>query len=342
MQELDVQVVSSINQIDPNTWDAFHQSRPFSSHAWYQFGENVLAQETPYYILLSKHGELVARATFWALRHEPLPVQSKGVRAVMATVFERFPLFICRTPLTDISGLVLPDDPALRPEALTTIASVARRLSRQVGASFTAFDYLCADEISAEGFPMLGMSEPSTHFVNRWDSFEAYVSQLGASAKKDYHRHTNRAKDMGIVVEAHDRITHLDRALELIRGVETHHKTAPNPHIRRVLEHVHRVDFTWLTAELDGRLVGCGLLIGDGSAHILTALGLDYEVKYAYFQLMYAALRRVIERGGRELRGGGGAYEFKQRLGFEPVNNTQIALASKNTALAHFVRRLAG
>jgi predicted N-acyltransferase len=88
--------------------------------------------------------------------------------------------------------------------------------------------------------------------------------------------------------------------------------------------------------------VACGLLLGDDSARILTCLGLDYDIKYVYFQMVYSAIRCAIEAGVKVLRGGGGAYDFKERLGFEPVNNTQIAVASSNAALVRLIGRLAG
>jgi hypothetical protein len=144
------------------------------------------------------------------------------------------------------------------------------------------------------------------------------------------------------VVQAQNTVTNIDQAIELIRNVEQHHNTAPNPYLRRVLENAHLVNATWLTAEMDGRLVGCGLLMGDQSTRVLTCLGLDYNVQYVYFQMVYAAIRSAIEANIRVLRGGGGAYEFKHRLGFETVNNTQIAVVTSNSAFVNLIRRVAG
>jgi predicted N-acyltransferase len=260
----------------------------------------------------------------------------------MATAFRRWPLLMCRTPLTDISGLILPQDPTLRNAALITIAQIAREWGREHGTSFTVFDYLDVGEFTLSEFPLISIAGPSTRFLNRWSSFDEYLKQLGASGRKDYNRHRNRAADMHLVVQAQNNVTNIDRAIELIRNVDRHHDTAPNPYLRRVLENVHMVDATWLTAEIDGRMVGCGLLMGDRSARILTCLGLDYNVQYVYFQMVYAAIRCAIEANVPLLRGGGGAYEFKQRLGFETVNNTQIAVASSNAAFVNLIRRLAG
>lgn len=339
---LDVQIVQRVSDITPEKWNALAQDRPFASHGWIQFGESVLPNETPFHILLSRDGELIARATFWLLRNEPLPVQGKAIRTVMGTIFRHLPLLMCRTPLIDMSGLILPDDAALRQTALTTIADAAREIGRKYRASFTAFDYLEPDDINAAGFPCIVINEPSTRLINQWDTFDTYLKSLGSGVRKDFNRHRNRAADMGIVIQSHKQVTNLDRAIELIRNVENEHHAAPNPYVRRLLENAHHADATWLTAEIDGVMVGCGLVIGDGSSYLLTALGLDYSVKYVYFQMVYAAIQTAINKGAKVLRGGGGAYDFKARLGFEQVHNTRIAFVTNHHSLARFVQRLAG
>ena len=61
------------------------------------------------------------------------------------------------------------------------------------------------------------------------------------------------------------------------------------------------VDAVWLTAERDGRIVGCELMLGDSDTWFVTGLGTDYDVKYVYFALGYADIRCAIERGARAL-----------------------------------------
>jgi predicted N-acyltransferase len=184
------------------------------------------------------------------------------------------------------------------------------------------------------------MPDAGTALPLSWSSFEEYVKQLGKSARKDFHRHCNRAEDLGIEVKTHSRVSHLDDALALIQNVERRHGTPPNPRTRRALENVNLVDATWLTAKFDGRLVGCGILLGDGDTCALAFLGLDYAVQYVYFQMMYAAIRCAIEARLRELWGGSGAYEFKERLGFQPVNNNQLVFAANNRLIDRAVRYL--
>jgi predicted N-acyltransferase len=228
----------------------------------------------------------------------------------------------------------------MRQSALQLITDKAQEFSRQQGTSFLIYDYLEPDQIHVPSFSQYEMPDAGSSLLLSWPSFEDYVKQLGKSARKDYNRHCNRAADLGIEVRTHRRVTHLDDALALIQNVERHHGTPPNPRTRRALEHIHMVDATWLTAEFDGRLVGCGVLLGDGDTRALAFLGLDYNVQYVYFQMMYAAIRCAIESGLRVLWGGSGAYEFKERLGFQPINNNQIVFAATNRLIDRAVRYL--
>jgi hypothetical protein len=153
--------------------------------------------------------------------------------------------------------------------------------------------------------------------------------------RKDVRRHRNRAKDAGIVVHIHDDIVgNLDQAQQLFHNVEAHHNTTSRSWKRRILEHVDMVDFIWLTAEIENELVGCGLLLGDNNTYSLALLGLNYDIQYTYFQLVYAAIRAAIERGAKALRGGTDAYELKERLGFTKEPNNYM----KFYARSHLIR----
>jgi hypothetical protein len=122
----------------------------------------------------------------------------------------------------------------------------------------------------------------------------------------------------------------MEAALTLIRNVERHHNSPPNPWVKPVLEHAHLVENLWLTAEINDQLIGCGLLLQDQGARCLTILGLNYDIQYVYFQLVYHALQGTIESGCKKLLGGGGAYKMKSRLGFEIQHNNHIMFSSNS------------
>jgi predicted N-acyltransferase len=336
----DVQIAQTVTDIGQERWDCLGQEQPFASYRWANFGETVLQGDRPIYIVVSRQGQPIARATFWLSSQEPLPIPVNVVRSSMRAVLRRWPLMVCRAPVASASGLVLPTDPILREEALKAITETAQDVARQHNTSFLIFDYLETAETDMAGFTPYNVPESGTRLVLNWPDFESYTKQLSKSAKKDYHRHCNRAADLGIEVRLHNRVTEIEQAIALLQNVERQHNSSPNPHLRRVLENAHLVNSLWMTATFDKRLVGCGLLLGDEDIQTMALLGLDYNVQYVYFQLVYAAIRGAIESGARALRGGTAAYEIKQRLGFDLERNNNIAFMTHNRLLQQVARRL--
>jgi len=98
----------------------------------------------------------------------------------------------------------------------------------------------------------------------------------------------------------------------------------------------------WITAEMDGRAAAACLYLRDGPGAMLTLLGRDYAVPYAYFQVVYQGIACALEGGARALRGGSGAYEFKERLGFERLANNHVAYAAASPGLRWLARLAAG
>ncbi len=338
--DFDIQVAHRINEIGQTNWDQLHQGRPFSSYRWNSFGETVLKGNLPVYMMVMRCYEPVATATFWLTPDEPIPVLSNPTRSVMQAALRRWPLLICRAPLAKTSGLLLPDNPQTAASTLKLITHAARDFARQNSISFVLYDYLEPHALTPAQFTSLAVPEPGTCLHLNFNSFGTYIEQLGKSAKKDYRRHFNHAEKLGIQVQAHRSVTDLEEAMRLIRNVYDHHKTPHDPHTRSILENAHQVDAIWLTAKIGDRLVGCGLLVGDNGTYSLAVLGMDYEVEYVYFQLVYSAIRVAIEAGAKNLRGGSGAYEFKGRLGFQLETNNNIAVAATNGVLRQVMQRL--
>lgn len=336
----DIQVAHCMNEIGQANWEQLRQGQPFSGCRWHRFGEAVLKGSLPVYMMVTRCHRPVAAAVFWLTPDEPLPVLANPTRSVMQAALRRWPLLICRFPLAKASGLLLPDNPQMAASTLNLITHTAQDFARQNGASFILFDYLESNAPSPAQFACLSVPEPGTRLRLNFDSFEDYIEQLGKSAKKDYRRHFNQATKLGIEVQAHRRVTDIEQSIRLIHNVSQRHKSPPDPHTRSILENAHLVDCIWLTAKIGDRLVGCGLLLGDAGTYSLALLGLDYEVEYVYFQMVYAAIRAAVEAGGQHLRGGSGAYEFKQRLGFQLETNNNIAVAATNGLLHQVMQRL--
>jgi len=345
-----VQIAHSVQEIGPEAWDRLSGNRPFASFRWYRYGEAALSDNTPIYIILSHSGQAIARATLWLRREEPIPLTSKLLRSTATALLRRRPLLLCQSPLANTSGLILPDPP-LREAALTTIGQVALEQARQHKASFLAWVYLEPQEARLAGWPdafaAVELPEPGTRLRIAWPDFDHYLDHMGRRMRQQYQRHCRQAAAMDIVVSADalerplDEAT-LEQALRLIRNVEARHNSLPAPWARRALEHASMVDGLWLTARVGERLVGCGVLLADGEARMMALLGRDYSVDYAYFPLIYTALRCAIEQGTRVLWGGAGAYEMKLKLGFEMTNDSYAVFAGNGPLLQRLGRWMAG
>jgi len=339
--DFDIQIAHSVEEVGQEAWDNLGQGFPFASYRWYRFGERVLTDAAHLYIILSQRGQPMARCTLWLKTQEPLPIRPTVVRRLIEGFIKRRPLLVCRSPLTSISGLVLPHTP-LSDKARTLIAQIALDEARQLDTSFLVFDYLKAQETSPadwpEPFSVVQVSDPGTHLSITWSDFDCYVSQLSKSARKDYRRHRNRATDLGIKIACRPLTNPLtedtvSQAMTLIGNVDRHHGSPSHPYGREMLENAHTAESTWITAKIDGQLVGCGLALRDGEVQFLALLGLDYQVQYVYFQMIYAAIRSAIENDVKVLRGGSGTYSLKRRLGFEPEDNNYVTFAGRGALL---------
>jgi len=110
--------------------------------------------------------------------------------------------------------------------------------------------------------------------------------------------------------------------------------------MRAMLENIKMINGTWLEAHIDKKLVGCGLILEDQHVQLTTGLGLADNVPYVYFLLIYASLEAAFTRKVELLRWGTGAYDVKQRLGFELEQNNNSILFGTNQ-LARLLTKMA-
>jgi predicted N-acyltransferase len=327
----DVEIAHSIKDIGRDAWDHLSQDRPFASYRWYRFGETVLADNVPFYIILSHHGEPVARGTFWLRSREQLSISSMVVRYLIETLLRHRPLLVCRAPLVDSSGLILPEEQALREAALKIVSRVAQEQAQQFWASFLLFDYLGEEETQYAGWPETFLpttiSDPGTYMAIAWRDFDSYLRHLSRKGRKHYRQHCRQAAELGIEVTLQPEVTDMDRTIRLTRNVEKKHRSAPYPWTEGLLENADMVDATWITARIGGRLVGSELVMNDAGVYCVKALGLDYSVPFVYFMLGYADIRYAIEQGARILRWGSGASDAKRRLGFQFEDNNYVVFS---------------
>jgi hypothetical protein len=326
MTRPDIKTVSRIQEIDAPTWDQLSAGHPFQSHRWYAFGERVMADCSPIYLLAYEGDTLIGRACLWLVRNEPLPLKLPGfLSTLVSTAMNRWPLLICRSPLASTSGLMLAEGPQ-RQTVRSALAQAARDVGRQIGSSILLFDFLNIADLQdwPPGFVTTKLPSPGTVMENRWTSMEDYLAHGNKHDRQHYKRSLRKAQSLGIELTRRKNVPDVDAALQLIRNVEKRYTSPPNPWIRSLLENIELVNGTWLEAHIGKRLIGCGLILEDNFAQMTTALGLEEDIAYAYFLLVYASLEEAFEMRVRLLRWGTGAYEIKERLGFRLVEDNFV------------------
>jgi predicted N-acyltransferase len=314
-------VYTSAGAVGQAAWDALGHGHPFASYDWYCYGESVLTQQQPIYIIVHQGQQPIARGTFWLIDYEPMLAEPGITKALMRRAIRRWPLLMCRTPLCSVSGLILPEQPALRAQALHLIQQRAAQVAEQHHASFVVFDYVTPEFDALPHTSQVELPDPGTILKLDHASFDDYIASLSRSTRRSYRRNMQSADELGIRFEIRPAFDDLERVLELVYAVHAHHGSHPEPHTRIALEKAQAIGGTWLLAWVQERLVGCGMLLQDNGAAGTVFLGLDYSVRYVYFQIFYGAIRAAIEQGAHTVYGGSGAYEFKQHLGFEVVTN---------------------
>lgn len=331
MNGLQVKTCSSIKEIDALVWDRLSEGMPFQSHRWYTFGEHVLSDCFPIYLLVYEQQTLVARASMWLVRNEPLPKMPRLFKLLLAAVLKRWPLLICRSPMANATGIIVKDN-SQREAVLSALVKAALAQARQRNASIVLFDFLTEGEIKEwpPEFVKLKMPSPGTILKNRWQSLEEYLADGNKKDRQHYKRTLREAEKLGIHLSRRKAVQEMDAALALIRKVEDRYSSSHNPWMRPLLENIEMVNGTWLEAHINKELVACGLILEDQNVQMTTGLGLAENTPYAYFLLIYASLEAAFTKKVELLRWGTGAYEVKKRLGFQLEQNNNSILLGAN------------
>ena len=338
---LTIQTAQSINEISEQTWDNLSAGRPFQSHRWYRFGERIMNDCRPTYLLAYHKDELVGRAALWRISSEPLPLAPGIGRTITESTLRRRPLLICRSPLSNASGLILPNGP-LHDETLNALSEAALNINRQSHYLALVFDFLDREESSNwQGeFTPIQLSDPGTIMQNRWDSLKAYLEDGDKKDRQHYKRTLREAEKLGITIEKRSKVTDVNAALKLIHNVERHYKNSPNPWMKNLLENLEMAQGTWLEARQNGILVGCGALFEDNQTQLTTALGLADHIPYVYLMLTYASLEDAFQKHVAAMRWGSGAYDIKKSLGFKLEENNYIVVSSTSLIIRTLIRSL--
>jgi predicted N-acyltransferase len=331
---IEIQAFQRIAEIDPIEWDRLSGERPFQSYRWHEYGERVMADCKPTYLLAYKNGVLSARASLWLIRNEPLPEMPSLMRKALTALFKRWPLLICRSPLVFTGGLIIAEHENQK-EFVSALSNAALAVAKQQGASLLLFDYLSVADTQSlpRFFNAMSVPDPGTIMENKWRDYDEYIAVGDRKNRKNYNRTMRELEKLGVKITRHAKVERIDDALSLIRNVEQAHGSLPNPWARSMLERMEMVNGTFVTAALGEQIVGCGLLLEDNNAQTTTLLGHAKDVPFVYFMIVYESLKVAFEHKVWALRWGSGAYDIKQRLGFSLEDNGAFAFAATNPLL---------
>lgn len=316
---LETYVTNNLEEIGEAAWNGLSAGQPFQSYNWYRFGETVMANAIPTYVLLLESGQVIARASFWRIADEPL------AQGVLASFLKRWPLLICRSPLSSTRGLILPNSGN---STLEEFAKIGRRLRRQEGCSLLLFDSL--DKATARAFPRAvhySFGMPGTILHIPGNSFEEYVASLPRKKQRDIRHNLRKIAEQGICVSRHQTVDDLDEAEALYRALEARKGTERNYWVRPMWENLAMVNGTWVTARAaNGRLLAFGTSFEDNGAQLETNMGHD-TTSYSYLAVLYESICLGLEHGLHSFYWGASTYELKRRLGFSIFENDSAVIA---------------
>lgn len=340
LSELEIKTYSSIQEIKPETWDQIASGRGFQSHRWYAFGERAMSDCPPTYLIAWDGETPIAGMALFKVKNEPLPLP-KIARGFISSILKRRPLLVCRSPLADSSGLLLSGGPLL-PDALIALTNAAHNELKRQRASFLLFDFLPKCDLGWSawhpGFSPITVSDPGTSMVLAHENFEAYLA-ADKRTRNDYHHTFRKAEENRLHLTRHTHVDDIETALALIHHVARKHNSPPNPWTRGLLTNLSMIDGTWFEVHQGKKLVGSIVTMRDNKTQIATALGLEPDIPFVYFMLIYASIKEAFDQRVKQFRLGSGAYEVKRRLGFQ-VEDTNHAMAAASGAMARGLVRL--
>ncbi len=327
---MEFKLFEGIHTIDPHIWNQAARGYPFAGWIWCQYGEQNHGRKG-HYLVAFDGDQPVGGAIFWVINDEPIPSTNRIVQSLFAHYLRARPLVVCRTALhTNHTGLLLPANPVQCERVLTEIRRTAVDLVRQQHGSFFLADFLSSAEIDYPWnnfYRLENFLNDGTCLNVKWDTFDGYLASLKSISKKTFkniRNNTRLAQNCGITLSAARQISSPDPILHLIAIQRKHYQMVFNPaEIRRTIEalsHLPEINYRWIMAYCDDRLVACELLLFDEENRTATVAlyAGDHQTKYAYFLLSYEDIRCCIE----DLRAkiifyGSHSYEFKHRMGFE-------------------------
>jgi predicted N-acyltransferase len=331
MADVDLTILTSIDQVAAAEWDALCGSRAFVDHRWLRFVESALLDYAPRYVLLRCLGRLEAAALCSVDRRFANPTLQQRA----GWLLRRAPCLRCGVPVANECGLVVRPD-ADEAQLMPTLVRGMRSLAFRERASFTSVGHVPRDAaawqlLRAAGGTPLSQWRNTTLDIN-WTSLDDYLAARPRGDRHELRRMRRRAEREGITVQPAPFVrSELGSLWRLIDNVQRHHH-ADNRYVDELLERALAVlgsDVHLLLARQAGETIGCVVLVRNHDELIAKWIGLDYvrtRNTATYFMSLTACVELAINLRVRRLRLGATAYSTKEQFGVVPEDRVNALL----------------
>ncbi|HEY3080106.1 MAG TPA: GNAT family N-acetyltransferase [Chloroflexota bacterium] len=313
-------IVDSIDQIDPERWDAVAGGEIAMSHRWQRVMEASRRGYRPRYILLEdEHGPLATAVVNTAEEFGRSGWREALMRRLTAVVGATFSSRHCGVAARPGVGLAV-----VLPGVERALADLCRREARPL---------LAVKSVAEEQLPVL---RARGYFASRQpnymvldlpvSSYEGYLELLSGRDRAELRRVRRRGADSGAELSLAPLDGQGDRLFPLMAEIYARHGKAVaamplTSELFPALEREMPGEAIVFSGTVDGKLAGFFLGLRQGDELLAPVAGLRYELAHPsclYFLLIDQLVRWSTERGLRRIYAGMSNEQQKARHGFRP------------------------
>lgn len=348
------EVIRQISAIEAAQWDALHDGQCFVRHAFLAALESsgsVGARTgwTPAHASLWDGDMLIAAAPAYLKMH------SWGEYVfdwAWAEAYERhglpyYPKWLCAVPFSPVPGArLLARDDVARSQLLAHMLAAARAEER------SSLHILFCDEAGRQAADTAGLllrHNVQFHWQNRgYRDFDDFLASLSHDKRKKIRQERRKVAEAGVVLETLEgpAIREEDWDFFYRCHAMTYALHGGRPYLTRsffqALATAMPECCVLILARIDGRAVGCSLLLRDADVLYGRYWGALERISCLHFEACYyAPIEYAIARGLQRFEGGAQG-EHKLARGLDPVDTHSlhwIADADFRHAIARFLQR---
>jgi len=324
-----LQVVESLDAIDPQEWNALAGGQPFVRHEFLSalLETGCAAARSgwlPQFLILRRAGALAAAMPLFVKSHSygEYVFDWAWADAHEKNGIAYYPKLLCAVPFTPVSGtrLLAADEPARR-----ALIAAALEAARQTSSLHVLFPPESEAQLLEES-GMLLRRTVQFHWTNEgYADFEAFLARMSHARRKNIRQERRRVREAGVSCRwlegAEIERAHWEFFNRCYRRTYALHHSSPYLNLEFFLRIGERLPecMRMVLAERDGRPIAAALFLTDGSALYGRHWGAVEHVPLLHFECCYyQAIEYAIARRLERFEGGAQG-EHKIFRGLLPV-----------------------